>query len=58
MRICTECEKEKSIDQFYRNTYNSDGLDDLCRDCRDRIDNLWTAFYQSLRKRGNNETTS
>lgn len=43
MKICTRCEEEKSITEFYKRKTNKDGLDNTCKSCRKKDYKNWYA---------------
>ena len=41
LKICTECEEEKEIEEFYGNKKLKDGHENVCKECRLRRSKEW-----------------
>lgn len=47
MKTCTECEKTKPLDQFYKKAAARDGLQHRCKDCADKYAKAYYAENKS-----------
>lgn len=43
MKTCTQCNKEKNLDCFYKRKQAKDGLEAFCKDCRKKRNAKWFA---------------
>lgn len=60
-KVCSKCRKELPISEFYKNKYNKDGLQNLCKNCENknnkkymktRLDKKFNTFGRTGHKRG------
>ena len=52
---CPKCKEIKKCDEFYNSKTSSNGLDMMCRQCRNKKDRLrkrdWSKYYNPKRKK-------
>jgi hypothetical protein len=50
MKICSKCKIEKSIEEFYKNNQNKDGLKSWCKDCHKEDSRKRESQYNETRR--------
>lgn len=48
-KICKKCNVEKEFSEFGKNNRSKDGLHSMCKVCKRKVDNAWSASHREQR---------